>query len=189
MWFGVDAPHLVLQQDIADHRAPIEEEIVLKDDADVRIGREHRHAADANRSLRGRDKAGDDAEQGALPAAARAEKRDKLHGTDLQLHFLHGDHRSAIAHGEALAYVVHVNERRFGHSFPSKRSSASGMIGVALSSMRKGARASQTALASATGGAMAPPSPRPFTPSGLSGDGVSRCTRVMGGTSLATGIA
>ena len=49
--------------------------------------------------------------------------------------------------------------------------SCCGLIGVAFTSTPNGARASQTALAMAAGGATAPPSPTPLTPSGLSGDG------------------
>jgi len=51
------------------------------------------------------------------------------------------------------------------------RTSCSGLIGVVFTSTPNGAKASQTALAMAAGGATAPPSPTPFTPSGLSGDG------------------
>ena len=51
------------------------------------------------------------------------------------------------------------------------RTSCSGLIGVVFTSMSNGAKASQTALAMAAGGATAPPSPTPLTPSGLSGDG------------------
>ena len=52
-----------------------------------------------------------------------------------------------------------------------------------------GAKASSIALASAAGGEMAPPSPTPFTPSGLRGDGCSRCTVSMNGSSSARGTA
>ena len=47
----------------------------------------------------------------------------------------------------------------------------SGLIGVELNSILNGASASDTALAMTTGGEMAPPSPTPLTPSGLSGEG------------------
>ena len=46
-----------------------------------------------------------------------------------------------------------------------------GFIGVAFSSILKDASASHTAFAIAAGGAMAPPSPNPFTPQGFRGDG------------------
>ena len=55
-------------------------------------------------------------------------------------------------------------------------------------SKRAGRRASQTALAMTTGGAMAPPSPRPFTPSSFRGDGDSRWATCVGGISEAVGI-
>src|SRR5260370_28960410 len=63
----------------------------------------------------------------------------------------------------------------------------SGLIGVALSSTAKGARASQTALAIAAGGATAPPSPTPLTPSGLSGEGECWWIIIRSGTSVAVG--
>src|SRR5262249_1470206 len=63
----------------------------------------------------------------------------------------------------------------------------SGRTGVVLNSAPNGANASQTAFAIATGGAIAPPSPKPLTPSGLSGEGECRWTRAMSGTSLAVG--
>src|SRR5262249_50334365 len=63
----------------------------------------------------------------------------------------------------------------------------SGLTGVALNSTPNGDSASQIALAIAAGGATAPPSPTPLTPSGLSGDGVCWCAIAMSGTSLAVG--
>src|SRR5947209_19171559 len=75
------------------------------------------------------------------------------------------------------------------HEAPSARTSCSGRTGVALTSTPNGASASQTALASAAGGATAPPSPTPLTPSGLSGDGECRCRTVIAGISLAIGKA
>ena len=50
---------------------------------------------------------------------------------------------------------------------------------MTLNSARNGASASATALAIATGGAIAPPSPRPLTPSGLSGDGECWCASLV----------
>ena len=50
-----------------------------------------------------------------------------------------------------------------------------------------GASASSTALAMAAGGEIAPPSPMPLRPSGFRGDGYSRCTVSIGGSSIAVG--
>jgi len=52
-----------------------------------------------------------------------------------------------------------------------------------------GASASSTALAIAAGGEIAPPSPSPFMPSGLRGDGNSRWTVSIAGKSSAFGTA
>src|ERR1700724_681922 len=69
------------------------------------------------------------------------------------------------------------------------RTSCCGLTGVVFTSMPNGARASQTALAMAAGGATAPPSPTPLTPRGLSGDGECWCTIYITGISLAVGSA
>src|SRR5262245_3928015 len=65
------------------------------------------------------------------------------------------------------------------------RTSYSGLTGVSFTSTPNGARASQTALAMAAGGATAPPSPTPLTPRGLSGEGECWCTMRIAGISLA----
>src|ERR1700722_18559944 len=72
---------------------------------------------------------------------------------------------------------------------PAALANAAGSSGVALTSTPNGANASHTALDTATGGATAPPSPTPFTPRGLSGDGECMCTIRIGGMSAATGSA
>jgi len=56
-----------------------------------------------------------------------------------------------------------------------------------LNSAPKGLSASDTALAITTGGAMAPPSPTPLTPSGLSGEGECWWINFIVGTSVAVG--
>src|SRR5262249_1130959 len=61
--------------------------------------------------------------------------------------------------------------------------------GVSVTHAPKGASASSTALAMAAGGEIAPPPPRPLTPSGLRGEGYSRCTVSIGGRSSALGTA
>src|SRR5436190_18042477 len=53
---------------------------------------------------------------------------------------------------------------------------SAGLIGVALISIPNGAISSDTALAITAGGAIAPPSPTPLTPSGLSGEGDCKWT-------------
>src|SRR5271165_5614600 len=64
----------------------------------------------------------------------------------------------------------------------------SGLSGSRLGSTLKGESASATALAMATGGAIAPPSPTPLTPSGLSGEGEWRWMSAMAGISHAVGM-
>ena len=61
--------------------------------------------------------------------------------------------------------------------------------GVSVTRTPKGASASSTAFAIAAGGEIAPPSPSPFTPRGLRGDGHSRCTVSISGRSSAFGTA
>ena len=64
---------------------------------------------------------------------------------------------------------------------------AAGISGVRVILAPNGARASSTALAIAAGGEIAPPSPMPFTPSGLRGDGYSRWIVSISGRSVAVG--
>src|SRR5688572_28407463 len=64
-----------------------------------------------------------------------------------------------------------------------------GVIGVALTVTPRGARASLTAFARHAPGAIAPPSPTPFMPNGVNGDGVQRETTSIGGTLAAFGNA
>src|SRR5262245_42460711 len=56
----------------------------------------------------------------------------------------------------------------------------SGVSGVALTVTPRGARASLTAFARHAPGAIAPPSPTPFMPNGVNGDGVHREKTSMG---------
>src|SRR5215218_1408916 len=64
-----------------------------------------------------------------------------------------------------------------------------GVIGVALTVTPRGARASLTAFARHAPGAIAPPSPTPFMPNGVNGEGVHRDTTSIGGTLAAFGNA
>ena len=65
--------------------------------------------------------------------------------------------------------------------------SRSGVIGSSAMVTPSGASASSTALASAAGAIMRPPSPPPFTPYSVKGEGVSTCPISMRGTSWAVG--
>src|SRR6185369_15004564 len=85
----------------------------------------------------------------------------------------------------------HVFERRRLHALLAasmRPRTTDGPRGVRVTRTLKGASASSTALAMAAGGEMAPPSPTPLTPSGLRGDGYSRCTVSMSGSSIAVGM-
>src|SRR5262252_5404493 len=69
-----------------------------------------------------------------------------------------------------------------------KRSTVDGPSGARVTRTSNGRSASSTALAIAAGGEIAPPSPMPLMPSGFRGDGNSRCTVSIAGSSLAVGI-
>src|SRR2546425_155154 len=76
------------------------------------------------------------------------------------------------------------------HAFFARRirsRTTEGPRGVRVTRTFQGASASSTALAMAAGGEMAPPSPIPLMPRGLRGDGYSRCTVSMAGSSMAVG--
>src|SRR6185503_17886188 len=62
-----------------------------------------------------------------------------------------------------------------------------GVMGDSVISTPSAASASFTAFAIAAGGAMAPPSPMPFCPKRVYGDGVSRWSIRIEGTSVALG--
>src|SRR5262245_59203614 len=62
-----------------------------------------------------------------------------------------------------------------------------GVMGEHVSSAPKGRNASLTALTIAAGGAIAPPSPRPFTPNSVYGERVSMWSSRGAGTSAAPG--
>src|SRR5262249_45036649 len=91
------------------------------------------------------------------------------------------------AHRLVEAARSRVLERGGLHDFPSRPSTTDGPGGVRVTLAPNAASASSTALAMAAGGEMAPPSPMPLTPSGLRGDGYSRCTVSMSGSSIAVG--
>ena len=61
-------------------------------------------------------------------------------------------------------------------------------IGSSLTQTPKEARASLMALAIAVGAISRPPSPDPFTPYSVHGDGVCSCSMRMGGASLIEGM-
>ena len=73
--------------------------------------------------------------------------------------FLQG--ASALDHQDCSAFQIAVNTRR-------------GVIGVSATSTPDSRKASLTAFAIAAGGGIAPPSPSPFTPNSVNGEGVTR---------------
>src|SRR4029453_4960758 len=75
----------------------------------------------------------------------------------------------------------------FARAAPMRSRTVEGPSGARVTRTPKGDSASSTALASAAGGEIAPPSPMPLTPSGFRGDGYSRCTVSMGVSSMAVG--
>src|SRR5712692_1589869 len=86
-----------------------------------------------------------------------------------------------------------VLERRGLHRAPPSRAvwidlkTRSGESGSESTETPRGASASDTALARAGSGAMAPPSPMPLIPPTVKGDGVSMWCTSMAGTSVALG--
>src|SRR5262249_56010902 len=67
-------------------------------------------------------------------------------------------------------------------------STTDGPSGARVTLTSNGRSASSMALAIAAGGEIAPPSPMPLMPSGFRGEGYSRCTVSIAGSSLAVGI-
>ena len=89
----------------------------------------------------------------------------------------------------ALSGASCLHQEIEGRAMRAALTMCSGLIGVALNSTPNSESASETAFAMAAGGATAPPSPTPLTPSGLSGDGDSWWSSCMLGLSLARGNA
>ena len=65
---------------------------------------------------------------------------------------------------------------------------APGVIGSERTTTPRCASASSTALATAAGPGIAPPSPTPLAPSGVTGEGCSSRSTSMRGTSTAVGL-
>src|SRR4051812_3970779 len=95
----------------------------------------------------------------------------------------------AVHVGNKTGQVVGRKDRRQRDAPRMSRRTDSGVIGVALTVTPRGARASLMALARHAPGAMAPPSPTPFMPNGVNGDGVQRVTTSIGGILAAFGRA
>ncbi len=87
------------------------------------------------------------------------------------------------------AFRGEVLERRRLHDRASRISSKRrpGPSGISRISRPASASAFSSACANSAPAGIAPASPAPFTPSGFNGDGVSRCTVSMRGTSSAVG--
>src|SRR5439155_1295295 len=85
---------------------------------------------------------------------------------DLESHVVHGQPR--------LVRRARHFEGLYQECFRSSATIRAGVTGVSVTRTPNGASASSIAFAIAAGGEIAPPSPRPFTPSGLRGDGNSR---------------
>ena len=105
-------PHLELEEHVAKDGTPVEQKVALEHDAHLRVGLGDGPAFDPDVAPRGRDQPGDDGEQRALAAAARADDGDELARRDLQGDVLHGGHRMAVARGVRLRHARHLDEDR-----------------------------------------------------------------------------
>ncbi len=65
----LETPHLDLEEDIAQHVAPVDEDIALKDHADIGLRPADSLALADDRAIGAVEQPGDDQEQGALAAA------------------------------------------------------------------------------------------------------------------------
>src|SRR6185295_14614993 len=106
------------------------------------------------------------------------------------------DHRQpddlGLAHQRARDVVLETAdaiERRGHRARPAWGASDSGRMGSAVIRTPRARIASATALATAAGAPMVPPSPIPFTPPGMIGEGVSMWPTSKAGTSSALGSA
>src|SRR5262249_4222990 len=80
-----------------------------------------------------------------------------------------------------------IHDRAAARATSTRVATRSGVIGSSSIVTPSGASASSTALASAAGAIMRPPSPPPFTPYSVNGDGASPLPISMRGASCAVG--
>ena len=106
------APHLVLQKHIAEHGAPIQQQIALEHDADIGVGRPDRAAIDAHLAGRRLDQPGNDGEQRALAASARPEQRYELAGADGDVDAVDRERHRAVAREEGFRDAAKLNGGR-----------------------------------------------------------------------------
>src|SRR5262249_5761108 len=152
---AVLAAHLELHQHVAEHGAPVEQQVALEHDADVGVGLRHRAARDRYAAAGRLDQPRDQRHDRALAAAARAHHRDELARPDVEVDVVDGERAVALLRLEALHQPGELDEahpRPAARAALTRRTISAGLTGVLLISTPKPASASHTALAMATGG-------------------------------------
>src|SRR5581483_11443091 len=93
------------------HRAPGKERVTLENHAAIWPRSGDRMAVDENLAAGGILQPGDDADEGRLAAAGRANDADELAAVDIERHFLERDVRGAIG-AERLVEIAHPQHHR-----------------------------------------------------------------------------
>src|SRR5205814_2830940 len=126
--------------------------------------------------------------------ALRARQRVREHGRILQ-EIPHGRSRPVEREraGQNHCPLAPPSRSALRRAFASRADSINsnslfGLSGISMISTPKSDKASSTACANSAPVGMHPASPTPLRPTGLNGDGVSRCAVSIGGTSVAVGI-
>jgi hypothetical protein len=107
---ALHAAHLELDEHVPQHRAPIQQQVILEDDADIGIGRQDRLPLDMRLAACRLDEPGNDRKQCTLAATARPEQRDELARANVEIDAVHRKRRRAIPRAEGFRNGVELDE-------------------------------------------------------------------------------
>ncbi len=113
---------VTLQQNVVQRRPEVEQQVVLKDDADIRQRSDQAFPADVDLALCGQEQACDDEQQGALPAAARPDDADELPWSQGEVHWPEREHAARGPRHIRLGDIAHID--------PHARAGGSGVGGA-----------------------------------------------------------
>jgi hypothetical protein len=131
---AIEPSHIDIEHHVLEHRAPIKEDRLLKDDATLRHRTAHWFSEYRNGAGRRRNQSRDETQQRRFPTTGRSDHRHKLAGLDIKVHVPNGDRRLRpyterlvdAAHFDA----AHAQTRLLGIArLPSPAAVAHGRIG------------------------------------------------------------
>ena len=114
MFLRIDAPHIALQQHVAQHRAPVEQQIALKRETEIGIRAVDDFTVNPHFPDGCFQQPGNKRQKGALAATAGAENGQKLAAADLQIGAFQRHDLLAVLTGECLSDAVDLDQRFSG---------------------------------------------------------------------------